>query len=253
LLTRICLLLLSLTTCNALAEIKSVDYKVVNSNSPLYRKVDLKFSCPMGGAVRETSSSAPFVLETAPIEEGVRVSITFSGKGIKVVQELTGNQKVTSAVLNRLEPLSGKVISSMELPVNLQGSTAKIEAKNLQNGKYTLVYVIQTSESQPTLIAPKVEVLTEGEKVQTEAEEGQGEEAETLTFIVPVFFAPGEYTINYKNRALLDGLKPLVEYCDVDIIGYANGTPIVKTNVDSNQELAKKRAEAVKNYLEGEE
>jgi len=252
LLTRICLLLLSLTTCNAFAGITSVDYRVVNSDSPLYRKVELKFSCPLGGAAAVESSTAPFVLETAPVEGGVRVSITFSGRGIRVAQELTGSQKISSAVLNRLEPLSGKVVSSMELPVNLQGNVARIEAKNLQEGKYTLTYIIETPEAQPVLMAPEVEVF-KGEQERDESPPEEPEAEETLTFTVPIFFGPGEYTINYKNRAVLDGLRPLVEYCDVEITGYANGTPIVKTKVDSNQELARKRAEAVKKYLEGEE
>jgi flagellar motor protein MotB len=249
---------LSLTTCSAYAGIEAVDYKVVNNSSSIYRRADITFTCPIGESKvisKREVKGGDFVLEVVPQEESINVSISFKGSGIRVNQPLLNGQKIGGALLQKLEPLSGRVINSMELPVKDNGTSVQIEAKNLQPGNYKLVYEISTLKNDDSILAPEVEIISEGREKQEEQREETSlkEDSEKITFTVPVFFGPGEYTINYKNRLLLDGVKPLVKYCSVKITGYANGTPIVKTNVDSNQELAKRRAEAVKRYLEREE
>jgi len=242
LLTRICLLLL-FSAGSALAAVETVDYKVVDSSSSLFRRVDVNFSCPLGGG-EVRAGGEDFVLEASPVDNGVELSISFKGKGIEVVQELLPGQEVSGALLQKVEPLSGSVISSKEVQVKREEGLARIEVADLAPGNYRLVFRISTSGGEDSIVAPEVVVLKESPSKETFG----GEE---VSFTVPLFFGPGEYSLNEKNRLVLKGLKPLVNRCKVRITGYANGTPIVKTKVDSNRELARKRAEAVAKFLEG--
>jgi len=73
-----------------------------------------------------------------------------------------------------------------------------------------------------------------------------------LTVKVPVFFSPGSYSLSEEAKQVLNGLKDLLKsgYCSVTVVGYADGSVIVKSKVSSNEVLAKLRAMAVKKYLE---
>jgi len=227
---RICLLLLFLITSNSLGAEIETEFKVVNSPSSLYRRADVIVECPLGEGGRN------FILDVKRESSGLKVSVRFRGKEIEVRQKLLNNQEVTGANLYRIEPLIGTLDRVKEIPVKVENGTAVMKVSGLQEGDYQLTYTVKGNVK--TLLSPQVR-LSSAQR-----------DARSITFKIPVFFRPGEYTLNQKNRMLLEGIKSLVDTCRIRVVGYANGTPITKTPVDSNRELARKRALSVKNFLE---
>jgi len=233
LLTQICLSLLFLTNFNqAFGGTITTEFKVVKNPSPLFRRADIIFNCPT------ENPKENFILEVEKRNEGARITIKFQGKGIEVIQKLPKVGKIVEVKLEKIDPLLGKVGEIEGIKATIEGEKAKIEVKNLQQGFYQLTYTINPLKERK-LFSPEVIIF---------GKEREGKEI--IEFTVPIFFKPGEYRISEKNAMVLSGLKRLKEFCDITIVGYANGTPVVHSQAKSNKKLAEKRALSVKNFFE---
>lgn len=234
---RICLLLLCLINSSVAADIK-VYSVVLPYTGDIYRRADVEFNCGTGGS--SNSFSRNFVLSVKRVNNGAVLTISFHGTGVRIVQPLKSNQSLQGGKLLKIDPLSGEIVDVLD--VSFKGKVLQVsdlEPKYI----YRLSYTIFDKSENLKIVPPSVQVQGRTVKVQ-KMERGD------LKFTVPIFFSPGSHSLDKKARFTLDKLKNLVGLCEVKIIGYADSTKIVRSNVSSNQKLANLRAMAVKNYLE---
>ena len=240
---RICLLLLFLIG-NAFSSEIETTYRVLPTKGALSRRADVEFICDL--SYEKENSSRNFVLTVEREEKGAVLTLSFRGKGIKIFQQLRNGQKVQSASLEQIDPLSGDVVDSKKIKF----SSNRLEIQGLKPGYiYRLKYKIIDKSPDLRILTPKVSIL---DNIKKEIREN-GVENYSLKFTIPVFFSAGSYSLDKKAKYLLEGLRSLKEICKVKIIGYADSSQIVKAKVPSNKELAKLRAESVKNYLSKQE
>ena len=227
--TRICLLWLFLASSAVGGEI-SVSYQVLKERGALSRRADLLFNCS------SSNRAGNYSLTVKPFSSGIEVKLSFRGKGLEVVQTLREGQSILGGTLEVVDPLTGDVVGSSSVSFN----RGKVRLKGLREGFiYRLTYRLSDSSKEKHLVPPLVRL-----------DGGSGERV--LKFKVPIFFAPGSFSLDSKAKFTLDALKGLKEVCDISVVGYSDSTKIVRAKVPSNEELARLRALSVRNYLEKE-
>lgn len=236
---RICLLLLFLVSSSFAQEVE-VSYKLIPNKGAIYRRADVVVSCnfPVEGSRKINN----YTLEVSRSGQGVNVTVSFRGKGIHLYQPLKKGQSLDSAMLSKVNILTGETVENQ--PIKFRNG--KIYVNSLDDRfVYRLSYTVLDGSAVKRLIPPQVELIG-----SSEAEEKK--EHKVLKIKIPVFFSSGSYSLSEKEKLVLNELKNFLKsgYCSVKVIGYADGTAIVKSKVSSNEILAKLRAMAVKNYLE---
>ena len=236
--TLICLLLLFLTSFSitdiAVGGTITTEFKVVNGTSPLDRRADIIFTCPLN------EKKEDYILEVKKSGESAKIIIKFSGKGIKLTQRVNPGESVNGVRLSKIDPLLGETGEIKDIKLQKKDGIIELEINNLQPGFYQLSYTIEPL-TENKIFSPQVIISN-----------GKTKSQKFLEFRIPIFFKPGEYTINEMNAEVLRGIKPLKNFCNIKIIGYANGTPVVYSKAKSNENLAKERALSVQKFLEEE-
>ena len=231
---RICLLLLFLIGSAYSSEIE-IDYKVLPVKGVFARRADVKVSC----SLYCKNKPEDFVLTAKRCNDGVNLVISFRGKGISVYQSTKNGQRIGDGKLEKVDPLSGDIISSESASFK----DGKLEIRNLSPDYiYRLSYKIIDKSDNVRVTSPKVFIIRDEKK-------SENSNKESLDFTIPIFFQPGSFSLDAKAKYTLDGIKNLVNFCKVTVIGYADNSKIVRSKVPSNKELAKLRAISVKNYL----
>jgi len=228
--TKICLLLFFLAVNGTIyAQEISVDYKVLSQRGELSRRADVTFYCPSG-------NTRDYTLTVSGKRDSINVTIGFKGRSIKVLQKVEEGQKITKALLLAVDPLSGEIQEKREVSF----SRGKLSIKGLSSSNvYRLTYIVEDNRKKKILIPPVVKI-------------GDSSKSGRISFTVPIFFKKGSYNLSEKEFFRLQKLRPLINTCRVKITGYSDSTKIVKTNVKTNEELARLRAISVKRVLEGE-
>ena len=232
---RICLLLLFLIGNAQSAQIET-EYRVLSIKGALGRRADVEVQCDLSHG----NSSRNFVLTVKREGNSATLTVSFQGRGITVFQPLKEDQKLKNGRLEKVDPLSGDVLTFQRFSfkdgkINFQD----LEPKYIYRLSYRIVASIQNNLR---IISPQVSIK------KGNLEENKRNE-QLLKFVVPVFFSPGSYQLDEKGKYILNGIKDLLKLCKIKVIGYADNSTIVKSKVASNRELAKLRALSVKNYL----
>ena len=231
---RICLLLLFLIG-NAYSSEIEIEYKVLPVKSVFARRADVKVSCNLPCK----NSSGDFVLTAKRCNHGVNLIVSFRGRGISIYQPIRKGQRIEDGKLEKVDPLSGDIISSK----NALFKNGKVKFQNLSPDYiYRLSYKIVDNSDNVRITSPKVYIIKDDKKAESPIKE-------SLDFTIPVFFQPGSFSLDSKAKYTLDRIKKLAKFCRITVIGYADNSKIVRSNVPSNKELAKLRAISVKNYL----
>jgi hypothetical protein len=232
----ICLLLLFLKgEFNAFGMDINYDYKVLNLKSALARRADIIFSCNLNSLSKKVEN---YTLMVKPRTKGILIVITFQGKGIKIIQKLKRNQKISMSKLSQIDPLSGEVLN--EIPVSFK--KGYIELHDLKDGIYRISYFISDASFRKSIISPYIRIFSNYSSNSSIKKK--------IIFTVPIFFPPGSFKLDNKAKLTLKYLKNLKDVCSIKVIGYSDRTKITKSKVKSNEELSRLRALSVKNYLE---